>query len=385
MKRQDENRKGRNWIIALLACLLTLGLLAGCGQKTDGKTAESQSAEGQGSTQEEQMKSSEEASGQESTVDEDASVSKEPQIKEPEEPVMLRIGALKGPTTMGLLFLMEDAKAGNTKNSYEFQMATGADELLPLMVSGKLDIALVPANVAAILYQKTEGGVAVVDVNTLGVLYLVSSDASVQGLSDLKGRTIYLTGKGTTPDCVLQFLLRDAGLSEEDVTLEYCSEATEVAAILAKKPDAIGFLPQPFVTAACMQNEALQVVISANDMWLDAFGKEVSTALVTGVTVVRREILDKYPQAIATFLEEHEASAKAINEDLDTGAKLAVEAGIVGKEPIAKKAIPKCNITCIMGNSMKRALKAYLEVIYAFDKTMVGGKLPEADFYYQAD
>ncbi|MBP5282719.1 MAG: ABC transporter substrate-binding protein [Lachnospiraceae bacterium] len=336
MKRQKKN-----WIIMLLACVLMLGLMAGCSKG---------------------------------------------EVKEPEEEaVTLHVGALKGPTTMGLLFLMEDAKEGKTKNSYEFQMATGADELLPLMVSGKLDIALVPANVAAILYQKTEGGVAVVDINTLGVLYLVSSDTSVQCISDLKGRTVYLTGKGTTPDCVLQFLIKNAGLSEGDVTLEYCSEASEVAAILAEKPDAIGFLPQPFVTAAGMQNENLQVMISANDMWLDAFGKESSNALVTGVTVVRKEILEKYPQAIATFLEEHEASANAINEDLDTGAKLAVEAGIVGKEPIAKKAIPKCNITCVTGNSMKRALKAYLEVIYAFDSSMVGGKLPEADFYYQAD
>ena len=304
------------------------------------------------------------------------------EIQTVEEPVTLRVGALKGPTTMGLLFLMEEQKEGKTKNSYEFQMATGADELLPLMVSGKLDVALVPANVAAILYQKTEGKVAVIDVNTLGVLYLVSSDPDVKGISDLKGRTIYLTGKGTTPDCVLQYLLKGAGYQDGEVTLEYKSEATEVAAILAEKEDALGFLPQPFVTAACLQNEKLSVVLSANDAWMDLQDGAEKNGLVTGVTVVRKEILEKYPNAVKTFLEEHAASAKAINEDPDAGATLAVAAGIVGKEPIAKKAIPQCNITCLTGEEMKKALESYLKILYDFDKTTVGGKLPEEDFYY---
>ena len=298
-----------------------------------------------------------------------------------EDPVTLHVGALKGPTTMGLLFLMEDQKNEKTKNTYEFQMATAADELLPLMVSGKLDIALVPANVAAILYQKTEGQVAVIDVNTLGVLYMVSSDTSVQGIGDLKGRTVYLTGKGTTPDYVLQYLLKGAGYAEGDVKLEYKSEATEVAVVLAQSEGSLGFLPQPFVTAASLQNDKLFTVFSANDEWVKQQG-ENGSGLVTGVTVVRKEILEKYPNAVKTFLEEHAASAKAINDDPDTGATLAVAAGIVAKKPIAKKAIPYCNITCVTGKEMKEALQSYLEILHSFDPKTVGGKLPEEDFYY---
>lgn len=303
-------------------------------------------------------------------------------ILKPEEPITLRVGSLKGPTTMGLLFLMEDQKNGKTKNTYEFQMATGADELLPLMVSGKLDAALVPANVAAILCQKTNGNVVVVNVNTLGVLYLVSSDDSVKGIEDLKGRTIYLTGKGTTPDCVIQYLLKQAGYAEGDVKLEYKSEATEVAAILSQTEDALGFLPQPFVTAASMQNDKLKIVFSANDEWKKAQGTDDASGLVTGVTVVRKEVVEEHPEAIKTFLEEHAASATAINADPDTGAAYCVEAGIVAKEPIAKKAIPYCNVTCLTGKEMKQALQSYLEILYDFDKTTVGGALPGEDFYY---
>jgi len=355
-------------VLTILLCAILAITLASCEKKQEGQkdVTFSQSVE----------ESKETASTAESTSSEQASI----QTPEPEEPITLRVGALKGPTTMGLLFLMDKQKNGNAWNDYEFQMATGADELLPLMVSGKLDIALVPANVAAILYQKTEGGIAVIDINTLGVLYLVSSDDSIQKIEDLRGRTVYLTGKGTTPDYVLQYLLKGAGLSTDDVTLEYKSEATEVAAVLSQKKDAIGFLPQPFVTAACMQNESLKIVLSANLLWKEMNGDD--KALVTGVTVVRKEILEKYPKAIETFLDEHVASTLAINEDWTKGAKLAVEAGIVAKEPIAENAIPYCNIACIHGDVMKEWLSSYLQVLYDFDKTAVGGKLPEDDFYY---
>ena len=167
-----------------------------------------------------------------------------------EESAEIRVGALKGPTTIGLLHLMDEAEKGNTQNSYTFTMATAADELTAQVVKGDLDIALLPANVAAIVYQKTDGGVTVLDVNTLGVLYLVSGRDDITGVADLAGRTVYLTGKGTTPDYCLQYLLAQNGLSLEDVTLEYKSEATEVAAVLSENPDAVGLLPQPFVTVA---------------------------------------------------------------------------------------------------------------------------------------
>ncbi len=298
-----------------------------------------------------------------------------------EEPATVRIGGLKGPTSMGLVFLKEQAENEEAKEDYAFTMATAADELLPLMIKGELDIALVPANVAGVLYQKTEGGISVIDINTLGVLYMVSGDSSVSDMESLRGRTIYLTGKGTTPDYVLQYLLTANGMDLSDCTLEYRSEASEVAALLAEQPEAIGLLPQPFVTAACAQNEALSVVLNMNEQW-DLVQGEGGSRMVTGVTVVRDEFLEEHPEAVRSFLEEHEASTQAINTDPEKGAQLVAAAGITANEAIAMKAIPECNITYIDGKEMQQALSGYLQVLFDQDPASVGGALPGEDFYY---
>lgn len=330
--QKSEHKRFLKKILALAAtAALTLGLLTGCGQQ--------------------------------------------------EEPTTVRIGGLKGPTSMGLVFLQEQAENGQAKQAYEFTMAAAADELLPLMIKGELDIVLIPANVASVLYGKTEGGISVLNINTLGVLYMVSGDDSIDSMESLRGRTIYLTGKGTTPDYVLQYLLTSNGIDVSECTLEYRSEATEVAALLAEQPQAIGLLPQPFVTVACAQNEELKVVLDMNEQWNLVQG-EGGSSMVTGVTVVRNDFLQEHPEAVAAFMTEHASSVRAIQEDPDKGAELVVAAGIIAKEPIARKAIPQCNITCIDGENMRQALSGYLQVLYDLDPQAVGGALPEESFYY---
>ena len=361
-----------------LALALTLGLLcsglAGCGQaRNSGSAAESLVTESTQPTVGTQPTESKEAATESTEATADNADGK-----------LIRVASLKGPTSLGLLFLMDKANKGETANTYEFRMATGADEILPLMVKGDLDIALIPANVASILYHKTQGGVEVIDINTLGVLYMVSGEDGLTDFMDLKGKTIYLTGKGTTPDYVLQYLLNANGMSVDDVTLEYKSEATEVASVLAEDPTAIGLLPQPFVTAACMQNDALKVIFDLNDEWNKVQGASGSS-MVTGVTVVRKEFLEENEEAVKAFMEEHKASAEAINADPATGAALAVEAQIVAKEPIAQQAIPGCNITYMDKSDMKQALSGYLDVLFHQDSQSIGGGLPESDFYYDAE
>lgn len=293
---------------------------------------------------------------------------------------LIRVGSMKGPTSMGLLSLKEKSDNGEAAGQYEFHMYTAADEILPLMIKGDLDIALLPANVASVLYNKTEGAVTVIDINTLGVLYMVSGNTEIATMGDLKGKTIYLTGKGTTPDYVLNYLLDAHGLAA-DCTLEYKSEATEVAAVLAQNPDAVGLLPQPFVTAACAQNEALAVVLDMNEEW-DALQGEDGSRMVTGVTVVRNGFLAANEAAVRNFMKEHEESANAMNADAEKGAQLVVAAGIIAKEPIAKKALPACNITYMDGEEMKQALLGYLGVLAQQSSEAVGGTLPGDDFYY---
>ena len=237
---------------------------------------------------------------------------------------------------------------------------------------------------AGVLYNKTKGGVSVIDINTLGVLYVVSADASIQSVADLKGKTVYLTGKGTTPDYVARYLTAANGLTEEDVTFEYKSEPAEVAAVLKEKSDAIGLLPQPFVTAACAQNEALQIVLNLTEEW-DKLQSGDGSRMVTGVTIVRSDFLAENEDAVKGFMADHKASAEAVNANPDEAAEQIAALGIIEKAPIAKKALPYCNITYIDGAEMKSALSGYLSVLFDQNPASVGGALPADDFYYAAE
>lgn len=298
------------------------------------------------------------------------------------EGAVIRIGSLKGPTSMGLVYLMDQAEKGNTGNQYEFTMTAAADELLPAMLSGDLDIVLIPANMASVLYNRAEGDVSVIDINTLGVLYAVSGNGKLKEIKDLKGKTVYMTGKGTTPDYVMQYLLKENGLTAADVTLEYKSEAAEVAAVLAEMPEAVGVLPQPFVTAACAQNEKLSVAFDLTEQWAAVQG-EGGSSLVTGVTVVRNTLLTENQDAVDLFLEEHAASAAYANENVEETAQLVAAAGIIDQPAVAAKALPACNITYIDGEEMKTALSGYLEVLWEQNPESVGGGLPGDEFYYR--
>ncbi len=386
----------------MMVMVMALATVTGCGagvqesSETDNAAVESEAAEdvdADGAEEANDPGESEDADqvseAEGVNESEDVNSANEPEaVDETGDDVTIRIGSLKGPTSMGLVYLMDQADKGETANNYEFTMTAAADELLPAMISGDLDIVLIPANVASVLYAKTEGGVSVIDINTLGVLYMVSGDDTIQDMEDLKGKTVYLTGKGTTPDYVLQYLLKANGLAEADVTLEYKSEATEVAAVLAESPESIGVLPQPFVTAACAQNEELSVVMDLTKQWdavQDAAGSEqdgIKSRLVTGVTVVRNGFLDEHKAAVDKFLEEHEASAAYANEHVEEAAELVAAAGIIEKAPVAVKAMPQCNITYIDGGDMREALSGYLAVLAEQDASSVGGGLPGEDFYY---
>ena len=297
----------------------------------------------------------------------------------PSQQGAVRLAGLKGPTTMGMVNLDTLAAEGTAQQEYELNMYGAADEIVPLLVKGKVDIAAIPANLAATLYQKTEGGIEVMAVNTLGVLYVVEQGDTVQSVQDLKGKTLLSTGKGTTPEYVLRHILAENGIDpDNDLTVEYCSEATEVTARMAEEQDAIAVLPQPYVTAASMQNENLRVALNLTEEW----SKIEDTQLVTGVTVVRKEFAEQNPSAVAAFLTDYAKSAELANSDAEGTAALCEQYGVVAKAAIAQKALPACNIVCLTGDEMQSAVSNYLQVLYAADPTSVGGQLPDDGFYY---
>ena len=297
-----------------------------------------------------------------------------------DETAPVRIASMKGPTSMGLVKLMNANENGEAAQTYEFTLSGTANEIVPLLTRGELDIAMVPCNLASVLYNNTKGQVKVMAVNTLGVLYVLESGDSIQSVADLAGKTLYSTGKGTTPEYALNYILRQNGLDpEKDLTIEYKSEAAEVLAALTSDAASVGMLPQPYVTAAMAQNDKLRVALSVTDEW-DKVSED--SRLITGVAVVRAAFAEEHPEAVATFLEEYAASVEYVNANVAEAAQWIADLGIVAKAPLAQKALPACNIVYIDGEEMKTAVSGYLSVLYEQSPEAVGGALPDEAFYY---
>ena len=296
------------------------------------------------------------------------------------EPVTVRVAALKGPTAMGLAALEEES-AADPGVSYEFTLAASADEVTPALLQGDLDIACVPANLAAVLYQKTEGQIVTVAVNTLGVLYLVENGNAVQSLSDLKGKTIVAAGKGSTPEYALRYLLTENGINPDaDLTIDWKSEHSECVAALGQGVTTIALLPQPFVTVAQGKIQGLRMALDLTAEW-DALDN--GSALLTGVAVARKAFAEEHPAAVSAFLQDYAGSVDWVNGSTAEAAAVIGEMGIVDAD-VAEKALPYCNIVCLTGAEMKAKLSGYLQVLFDADPASVGGALPGDDFYYGA-
>lgn len=299
-----------------------------------------------------------------------------------EEDVTMNVAGLKGPTTMGMVKLIDEANNGEAVNDYNFTMAGTADEITPKLIQGELDIAAVPCNLASVLYNKTEGGIKVLAVNTLGVLYLVEKGDDVATIEDLRGKTIYMTGKGSVPEYTVRHILEANGLVvDTDVNIEWKNEANEIVALMQSNDEEIvAVLPQPFATVAQSQVEGLHTVMDLNDAWAAIEG---DSQIVTGVIVARSEFVEQYPQHVADFLAEYAESIEYVKANPTEAAALIENVGIV-KAAVAEKALPYCNITYLDGADMQAAVSGYLNILYEQNPKAVGGALPGEDFYYTA-
>lgn len=295
--------------------------------------------------------------------------------------ITIRLGGLKGPTSIGMVKLLDDAENGLTANGYDFTMAGSADELTPQLLKGELDILAVPANLGAILYNNSEGSVQMLAINTLGVIYLVENGGETVGsFEDLKGRTVYATGKGSTPEYAFRYLLSENGLDmDTDLTMEWYSEPSEIVAKMSTETGSVALLPQPYVTAAKGQLPELRVALDLTEAW-DSL--ENGSRFITAGLIVRREFAETHPEAVKTFLEEYAASTAYVNENVQE-ASLLVEKYDIVKAAVAEKAIPECNIVCITGEEMKTAAEGYLDILFTQNAKAVGGALPEDNFYYE--
>ncbi len=288
---------------------------------------------------------------------------------------------LSGPTGIGAASLKEKADKGDTDVKYNISVVAQPDEIVAKISKGEADIAAIATNLAAKLYNKTNGGITVLAVNTLGVLNIVTpKGVEVNSLADLKGKKVYTTGQGSNPEYIINYLLEKNGIDNaKDLTLEFKAEGTELLSVWATDPNAVIIAPQPVATSLTVKYEGSKIAVDLTKEWEKV---SASSALMMGCVVVRNEFLKENKATVDKFLEEYKASIDTANKDIDSTAALCETYGIVAKATIAKKAIPNCNLCFVNGDEMKTKLSGYLQVLFDADKTAVGGKLPNDDFYY---
>lgn len=360
-----------------LAAALCALSMTGCGNSGTSSAPQSSAADGASSavSDTESSKATEDSKTESTAPESSAPEVSVPDHTEPSK-AEVRIVALKGPTAMGLTKMVDE---GNSSLDYKLEIKAAPDEISPMVAQGTADIFCVPANLASVLCNKTEGKVQVIAINTLGVLYICEKGETVKNVSDLKGKTIFSAGKGSTPEYALNFILENNGIDpEKDVTIEWKSEHAECLEAMLKGENCVAMLPQPFVTTAQTKNDAVKVVLDLNKEW-DALG--VDSSLITGVAIVRREFAETMPGELNDFLKHYGQSVDFVNNNIDEAAALIEKYDIV-PAAVAKKAIPNCNIVCITGSEMKNKLSGYLKVLYDGDPKAVGGKLPDDSFYF---
>ena len=360
-----------------LLCVLSLSaaLLAGCSTAGDAGTSETP--------------------GSSSTPSE---VTEPGSSQETVDSLDVNVMALKGPTAMGMVKMMADSEpveeftdqlkeeyenVVSSGNIYHFTITSATDEVSAALAQGTTDIAAVPANLASVLYNNTEGGVQVLAINTLGVLYIVESGDTVHSVEDLRGKTIYASGKGNTPEAALNYVLTQNGIDPStDVTIEWKSEQAECLSALMAEENAIAMLPQPFVTTAQAQSENLRVALDLTEEW-DALqaDSETPSTLVTGVVVARTAFVEEHPEVVSAFLDRYQEAVDYVNSNVEEAAQLVGQYEIVTAE-VAQKALPECNIVFIEGDEMKEKLSGYLSVLFEQNPQSVGGALPDDAFYF---
>ena len=287
--------------------------------------------------------------------------------------VTVNIGVLKGPTGMSAAWLMDQNDQKLSANEYNFTVAGTPDAITGQLINGDMDIAALPTNAISALYNKTEGKISVLGVNALGVLYILENGNSINSVSDLAGKTVLASGKGSTAEYVLNYILEKNGVIAEIV---WAAEHSEAATLALKGDYDIVMLPEPFVTNVTAKSDAFRVALDLTEEW-EALG---SGELTMGGIAVRTAFLEEHPDAVKAFVEEYGKSVAFTNAQPEDAAKLIAKYEIAAEE-VAKNAIPRCNIVWLHGKDYKAVLENFLGVVYDANPAGIGGKMPGDDFY----
>lgn len=291
---------------------------------------------------------------------------------------VIKVAALNGPTGLAMVKLMDQT------DKYDVATFQSPTDVTGKVISGEVDVAAVPSNLAAVLYNKTQGQIVAVSPIALGVLYILGNDADVMEVKDLAGKTIVASGQGGTPEYALQKVLEYAGLKiYEDVQVEWLANHAEVNTKLQTQAGTIAMLPEPFVsTALSTGNATVSTIFDMNTLWAEATGE----GFPMGVLIVQKSFVEERNGDLKVLLSDLADSVAFVNEATDEAAALIVEKGFIGKAEIAKAAIPGCNIVLYTGEEGTKLgasiLKTFNQTLFEMAPSSVGGKVPGEDLYY---
>ena len=299
------------------------------------------------------------------------------------EPTDVNVGLIMGPPSMGLGYFMNEAENKATYNNYNFEVVnTDYATLAAKLNTGDIDIATLPSNVAPILYNNKElqEEIQVISIGNLGVLYVLTSDKSINEIEDLKGRTVYSIGEGGTPEYTFDYILEEKDLLGK-VNFEFRATPFEVLNLLQAEKDAIALLPQPFVEVAKILVPGVNVAIDVTEAW-ESIENENNAESVTTVTVARRKFIEQHEQAVIEYLDFSKKSTDYTLQNIEESAAWTEKYETFMSTDIAVKAIPECSIVTISGEEMKELLNPFIKIMYDLNPDAVGGSIPDDEFYY---
>lgn len=295
------------------------------------------------------------------------------------EPKNISVACIKGPTGVGMAQLMDNAEKGSAENNYNFKVVSSADEISGKIISGEINIASVSTNLAAKLYNKTQGKIVMLAVNTLGVLSIMENGNTIKSVADLKGKTIFSTGQGSNPEYILRHILKENGLDpDKDVKLHFLAANDELVASLVSGNAQVALVPEPAASTAVAKNSNIHKVLDVNAEW----EKISDSKLMMGCVVALKSYVENNPDAVKSFLKEYKASVEFAKSNIQSTAELCEKYSIIPSSTVAEKAIPDCNLTFVTGEDMQNSSKGYFEVLLNADKTSIGGNMPKEDFWY---
>ena len=313
------------------------------------------------------------------TPDENAEETPMPEEPADVKPVNVTIAGLKGPTSIGMIKMIDEKALKSDKYNVEYIQESAPDSLTGKIINGDIQISSVPINLASVLYNKTQGKVQLLAVNTIGNLYIVGTE-DISSVSQLECKTLGMSAKGSTPDFAMNYILKQTGL-EGKTELNYALDHATLAQSVIAEDTRVALLPQPFVTQTTLKNPNVKMLIDLNEAWNDATGGK--SELFTGCIIINKEFAENNPEFVDEFLKQYENSVNWVLENQKEASVLTAKHEIMPDAVLVEKALPYCGITFRKAAEAKDSLNSFYQILFDSNPASVGGSMPDDEFYFK--